>query len=66
MLSRLVHERGAYQLCRVELADGESIQPCLLPTREAVNLRASHIPQLDVDAVRPALTKKQHCHGRPV
>ena len=51
MLARLVDERRRHQFHRFELADREPIEPSLMAARQAANLRAPHVPELDVDAV---------------
>src|SRR5206468_750696 len=62
MLARLVDERGRDQLDGLELAHRESIEPRFLAARQAVNLRAPHVPQLDIHAVRAALTEEENRH----
>jgi len=66
MLAGLIDQRRSYELRGLELTDREAIQPGLLATREAVDLRASHVPQLDIHAVRPALAKEQNGHDSRV
>jgi hypothetical protein len=51
MLARLFHERRRHQFHGFELADCEPIEPSLTATRQTMNLRAPHVPELDVDAV---------------
>jgi hypothetical protein len=59
----LVDNGGGQELRRIEFADRETIEPGLLPASEAVNLRAPHVPKLDVNAVGAALTEEQDRHG---
>lgn len=62
MFARLVHHCSRQQLRRIELADREAFKPSFMTTREAVNLRPPHVPELDIDAVRAALAEKKDHH----
>ena len=66
VLPRLVDDRGCQELRRIEFADRETIEPRLLPARQAVKLRAPHVPQFDIDAVGAALAEEQDRHGSRV
>jgi hypothetical protein len=44
MLPRLVDHGGSQQLCGIEFANREPLQPCLLTTGQAVKLRPTHVP----------------------
>lgn len=63
MLARLVDHGCGEQLGRIELADSESLEPCLVPTRQAVKLCAPDVPQLDVHAIGAALAEQESGHG---
>lgn len=45
-----------------ELAQREPVEPGFLPAREAVQLRAPVVPELDIDATRATLTEEDHRH----
>src|SRR4051812_10909129 len=62
VLSRLINDRRRQQFRRVELADGESFEPCLLPARKALQLRSPDVPELDVDPVRATLAEEDDRH----
>jgi hypothetical protein len=62
MLPRLVDHGGSQQLRWIEIADGESFQPRLVPARQAMKLCATDVPQLDVDTVGAALTEEKRRH----
>ena len=62
MLARLIDHRCRQQLRGIEVAYGESLEPCFLPTRQAVKLCAPDVPQLDVDAIGAALAEEEHGH----
>lgn len=63
VLACLVNDGRRKQFRRIELADRETIEPCLVAASEALKLRAPHVPQFDIDAVRAALTEQQNSHG---
>jgi hypothetical protein len=58
MLPSLIDDGGGQQLRRVELADGKSVEPRLLPAGVALDLRPIGIPQFDVHAVGAALAEQ--------
>jgi hypothetical protein len=62
VLSSLVDNRGGQQFHGVKIAHRESFEPSLLPAGEALQLRSSHVPQLDVHAVGSTLTEEKHRH----
>jgi hypothetical protein len=62
----LVDHRCGQQLRRVEVADSESFEPCLLSAGEAMKLCAPDVPQLDVHAIRAALAEQEDGHGSSV
>ncbi len=62
VLASLIDNRGGQQLRGIELAHCEALEPSLLPTREALQLRPAHIPELDVDAVRATLAEEDDRH----
>ena len=66
MFARLIDDGCGEQLGRIELADSESLQPCLLSAREAMKLCAPDVPQLDVHAIGTALAKQEDGHGAQV
>lgn len=51
MFASLVYYSGSQQLRGVEIANGESFEPRLLPTRQALKLRSPDVPELDVDTI---------------
>jgi hypothetical protein len=55
VLARLIDDGCGEQLGRIEIANSESFEPCLLSAREAMKLCAPDIPQLDVHAIGTAL-----------
>lgn len=59
MLPGLIDHRRRKQLGRIELADCETIEPRLVAAGQAVNLRALHVPKLDIHTVRAALAEEQ-------
>ena len=63
VLARLIHDGCGEQLGRIELADSESFQPCLLSARKAMKLCAPDVPQLDVHAIGAALAEQDNGHG---
>lgn len=63
MFASLINDCSREQLCRVEFADREALEPGFLPTREAVKLRSPAVPQLDVDSVRAALAEQNRGHA---
>ena len=63
VLPRLVDNGRCEKLRRIKLADREPVEPCLLTAGQAVQLRATDVPQLDIYAVRAALAEKQNGHG---
>src|SRR5688500_8630521 len=63
VLARLIDDGSGEQLGRIELADSESFEPCLLSTREAMKLCAPDVPQLDVHAIGAALAEQEGGHG---
>jgi hypothetical protein len=63
VLARLIDDGCGEQLGRIELADSESLQPCLLSAREAMKLCALDVPQLDVHAIGAALAEQEDWHG---
>ena len=63
MLACLIDEGCGEQLGRIELADSESFEPCLLSAREAMKLCAPDVPQLDVHAIGAALAEQEDGHG---
>ena len=63
MLARLVDHGCGQQLRGIEVAHGESLEPRLLPTRQAVKLSAPDVPQLDVHAIGTALAEQENGHG---
>jgi hypothetical protein len=66
MFARLIDHRCGQQLRRIEFADRETFQPCLLTARKALELRPPNIPQLDVNAVRAALAEEDDRHHSSV
>ena len=62
-LARLIDDGRRQQLCRIEVADREPLEPCLMSAGEAVKLRALDVPQRDIDAVRAALAEQERRHG---
>ena len=62
MLPSLIDNRGGQQFRGIKVADGESFKPSLLPAREALQLRSSRVPQLDVHPVGAALAEKDDRH----
>ena len=62
MLSSLIDDSSRQQLCRVEVADCEPLEPCFLAARQAVQLSAANVPQLDIDTVRTALAEQENRH----
>ena len=62
MLPSLIDDRSGQQLRGIEFADCKSFQPRLLPARKALQLRSFHIPELDINAVRPALAEEENGH----
>ena len=63
VLARLIDDGRGEQLRRIELADSESFEPCLLSAREAMKLCAPDVPQLDVHAIGAALAEQEDRHG---
>jgi hypothetical protein len=63
MLARLIDHGSRQELRRIEVADRESLEPCLVPTRQAVKLRSPDVPQLDVHAIGAALAEQEDGHG---
>jgi hypothetical protein len=63
MLPRLIDDCRGQQLRGIKFAHGETIEPCLLSAREAMQLRAPDVPEFDVDPVRPTLAEEQNGHG---
>jgi hypothetical protein len=63
VLPRLVNHGRCQELRRIEFADRETIEPSFLTARQAMELRAPDVPELNVDAVRAALAEEQHRHG---
>lgn len=51
VLSCLINDRCAEQLCRIELAHGESVQPRFVSAGMALELGPIGVPELDVHAV---------------
>jgi hypothetical protein len=66
MLPRLVNDCRREQLCRIEFADREALEPCLLTAGKALELCPPHIPQLDVYALRTTLAEEENRHEREV
>jgi hypothetical protein len=64
MFARLIDHRCGQQLRRIEFADRETFEPCLLTAREALKLRPPDVPQLDVGAVRAALANRMTAIGQ--
>ena len=62
MLACLVDHCGREQLRRVELADGEPLEPRFLAAGETVQLCTTNVPQLDVDTVGAALAEEEDGH----
>ena len=62
MFTGLIDDGCGEQLGRIELADSESFEPCLLSAREAMELCAPDVPQLDVDAIGAALAEEKDGH----
>ena len=62
VLARLIDDGSGEQLGRIELADSESFEPCLLSAREAMKLCAPDVPQLDVHAIGAALAEQEDRH----
>lgn len=62
MLPRLIDHSSRQQLRRIEFADGETFEPRFMPAGQALELRPTHVPQLDIDAVRAALAEQQDRH----
>src|ERR671919_174650 len=66
VLARLIDDGSGEQLGRIELADSESFEPCLLSARQAMKLCAPDVPQLDVHAIGAALAEQENGHGSSV
>ena len=66
MLPSLVDHSSSEQLGRVELADGEPVEPGLVPAGVALDLRPIGIPQFDVHAVGAALAEQEDGHEEGV
>src|SRR5437879_98612 len=64
MLARLIHQRVDEKFARLELRQCESVEPGLPAAGETADLGPRPIPELDVDAVRTALTEDEHRHDR--
>jgi hypothetical protein len=62
VLARLIDDGCGEQLGRIEFADSESIEPCLLSAGEAVKLCAPDVPQLDVHAIGATLAEQEDGH----
>jgi hypothetical protein len=62
MLPGLVNHRRSQQLRCIEVAKREPLEPCLLPTRQALELRPPNIPQLDVHTIGTALAEQEYGH----
>src|SRR5690349_19940407 len=62
-LARLIDDGRRQQLRRIEVADSEPLEPCLMSASDAVKLRALDVPQLDIDAVRAALAEQERGHS---
>jgi hypothetical protein len=58
VLARLVNDCRRQQLRGIELTNGESLKPCLLSACQTVHLRATDVPELDVNAVRTTLAEQ--------
>jgi hypothetical protein len=63
VLSCLIDHGCRQQLRWIEVANGESLEPSFFPARDAVELRASDVPKLDVHAIGAALAEQEHRHG---
>jgi hypothetical protein len=63
MLPSLIDDGCRQQLRGIELAHGESFEPSLLSAREALELRAPHVPELDVNPVGATLAEEDDRHG---
>lgn len=62
MFTRLIDDGRGEQPRRIEIANRESLEPSFLAAREAVQLCAPHIPQLDVNAIGTALAEEKRWH----
>ena len=62
MFPSLIDNCGSEQLRRVEIAHRESVEPGLLPARQAMQLCAANVPQLDVHTVGAALAEEENWH----
>ena len=62
VLPSLVDQCGGHQLRDIKLADGESFEPSFLPACEALELRPSHVPELDVHAIGSTLAEEEGRH----
>jgi hypothetical protein len=63
MLAGLIDDGCGQQFRRLEVAHREPFEPRLLAAAEALQLSASNVPQLNIDAVRPALAEEENGHG---
>jgi hypothetical protein len=59
VLARLVDQRSGRELGRIELRGGEPIQPAFPITSQAMETGALAIPDLDLNAVRSALSEDE-------
>ena len=66
VLARLIDDGCGEQLGRIELADSESFEPCLLSAREAMKLCAPDVPQLYVNAIGAAVAEQEDGHASSV
>jgi hypothetical protein len=66
MLPCLIDDSGGEQLCRIELAHGESFQPRFVSAGMALELGPIGVPELDVHAVRTALAEEKDGHRKIV
>ena len=62
VLPCLIDDGSRQQLRWIEVADSKPFEPRFLPTRQAVQLRPTNIPQLDIDSVGAALAEEEHGH----
>jgi hypothetical protein len=63
VLPSLIDERPGNELNRVDLADRETVLPCLAFAAETPDSGAASVPLWDVDAVRAALAEEDDGHG---
>lgn len=64
MFARLVNERCSEERPRIEIRNGEAVEPGLVRASQAANSRPPAVPQRQVDAVGTALAEEQRGHGQ--